>query len=182
MTILLRTAALSLLVATFIPRAVAQEPASSAAGAIRGELPVPVETWVGDFDGMVQRRLVRALVVYSKTQYFFDRGTPYDAAYELLNAFEDHLNKTLKTTSLQLHVTFVPTSRDDLIPSLLEGRGDIGVAGLTMTPGRQQRVDFSTPMFTGISEIVVAGPQSPALATLDDLAGREVFVRKSSSY
>lgn len=182
MTVLFRTAALFLFVATVVPCAVAQEPAPTVPGANRGELSVPVETWVGDFDGMAKRRLVRALVVYSKTQYFFDRGTPSGAAYELLNAFEDHLNKTLKTTSLKLHVTFVPTSRDDLIPALLEGRGDIGVAGLTITPGREQRIDFAAPMFTGINEIVVTGPRSPPLKTLEDLAGLELFVRKSSSY
>ncbi len=33
---------------------------------------------------------------------------------------------------------------------------------------------------SGINEIVVTGPQSPTIASLDDLSGKEVFVRKSS--
>ena len=33
-----------------------------------------------------------------------------------------------------------------------------------------------------VSEIVVSGPASPKIASLDDLSGKEVFVRKSSSY
>jgi membrane-bound lytic murein transglycosylase MltF len=33
-----------------------------------------------------------------------------------------------------------------------------------------------------VSEVVVTSPASPAIASLDDLAGKEVFVRKSSSY
>jgi membrane-bound lytic murein transglycosylase MltF len=37
-------------------------------------------------------------------------------------------------------------------------------------------------MYSDVSEVVVAGPASPKIASVDDLAGKEVFVRKSSSY
>jgi membrane-bound lytic murein transglycosylase MltF len=37
-------------------------------------------------------------------------------------------------------------------------------------------------VLTGVSEVVVTGPASPPAATLDDLAGNEVVVRRSSSY
>jgi membrane-bound lytic murein transglycosylase MltF len=37
-------------------------------------------------------------------------------------------------------------------------------------------------LFGEVDEIIVTGPESPPFSTLDDLAGREVFVRKSSSY
>ena len=43
-------------------------------------------------------------------------------------------------------------------------------------------VDFTKPHLSGVREVVLTGPTSPALSTLDDLAGKEVFVRKSSSY
>ncbi len=35
---------------------------------------------------------------------------------------------------------------------------------------------------SNVSEVVVSGPASPKIASLDDLSGKEVFVRKSSSY
>ena len=35
---------------------------------------------------------------------------------------------------------------------------------------------------SNVSEVVVTGPASPKIASLDDLSGKEVFVRKSSSY
>lgn len=57
-----------------------------------------------------------------------------------------------------------------------------GWAGLTITPERQQLVDFSAPFFRDINEILVTGPASPRVTTLNDLAGKEIFVRKSSSY
>jgi membrane-bound lytic murein transglycosylase MltF len=38
------------------------------------------------------------------------------------------------------------------------------------------------PVAANVSEVVVSGPASPKVAGLDDLSGKEVFVRKSSSY
>ena len=63
-------------------------------------------------------------------------------------------------------------------PLSLEGRGDLAMAGLSITPERAQQVAFSAPFWSGISEIVVTGPASPKVATADDLSGQEVFVRQ----
>ena len=95
-----------------------------------------MEPWVGDFDGMVERRVIRALVVYSKMLYFVDRGQQRGLTYEILKKFEDGINKKLKKKIINVHVIFIPVSRDELIPALLEGRGDIVAANLTVTPGR----------------------------------------------
>jgi membrane-bound lytic murein transglycosylase MltF len=43
---------------------------------------------IGDFDEMVQHRRIRALVTYSKTFYFLDRGRQYGLSYEKLKEFE----------------------------------------------------------------------------------------------
>ena len=43
-------------------------------------------------------------------------------------------------------------------------------------------MDFTIPVLTGVNEIVVTAPASPTTLTSDDLGGREIFVRKSSSY
>jgi membrane-bound lytic murein transglycosylase MltF len=79
-------------------------------------------------------------------------------------------------------VTIIPTRHDQLISGLLEGRGDIAAGILTITPERLEEIDFGKPFFRGVKQIVVTGPASPELASLDDLSGKEVFVRKSSSY
>jgi membrane-bound lytic murein transglycosylase MltF len=44
------------------------------------------------------------------------------------------------------------------------------------------QVDFSTPLYPNISEVVVSGPASPTVSSVDDLAGSEVHVHRSSSY
>src|SRR5262249_24794102 len=138
--------------------------------------------WTGDLDGMIERRLIRVLTVYNKTLFFIDKGTPRGMVYDGLKVFEDELNKKLNTQHIHVNVVFVTVSREELLPGLLEGRGDLASANLTITPERLQQVGFTDPVYSGVSEIVITGPQSPQIASLDDLAGKEIFVRKSSSY
>jgi membrane-bound lytic murein transglycosylase MltF len=140
------------------------------------------QKWTGDLDAMVKRRLIRVLTVYNKTLYFLDKETPRGIVYDGMKMFEEDLNKKLKTGNLRVHVVFIPVSRDELFTSLVEGRGDIACANLTITEERKKLVDFTEPTLRNVSEIVVTGPASPKIASLDDLSGQEVFVRKSSSY
>ncbi len=150
----------------------------------RGEFELQNKPWQGDFDEMLQRRYIRALVIYSKTQYYVENGRPLGMVYEGLKAFEDYVNKKYppKVKHVKFHVVFLPVSRNDLIPALLEGQGDVAAAAVTITAERAKLVDFSEPTARDISEIAVTGPSSPPFTTLDDLAGKEVFIRKSSSY
>ena len=141
-----------------------------------------LKPWTGDLDGMVRRHTIRALVVYSKTFYFVDQGRQFGLSYEGLKIFERDLNRKLKADDAKVRIIFLPVARDELIPALLEGRGDIAVANLTITPERQKHVDFSVPVLANVSELVVTGPRSPRIASVDDLSGKEVLVRKSSSY
>jgi membrane-bound lytic murein transglycosylase MltF len=138
--------------------------------------------WVGDFDGMVERRKIRALVPYSKTFYFLDGATQRGISYEGMQIFGKWLNKELGTKHLKVRVIMIPTARDELFSGLVEGRGDIALGNITITPERLKIVDFSDPFAKGVREIVVAGLGAPALTVLGDLSGREIFVRISSSY
>jgi membrane-bound lytic murein transglycosylase MltF len=140
------------------------------------------KTELGDFDKMVQHRTIRALIVYSKTFYFLDRGRQHGLSFEALKEFEKFVNKKLKTKTLKVQVVFIPVSRDELIPSLLNGFGDIATANLTITTQRQKQVDFSNPLLSGVKELLVTGPSAPPINGIDDLAGKEIHIRRSSSY
>ena len=129
-----------------------------------------------------QAPYIRALVPFTKTFYFIDRGTQRGLAYEALRLFEDDLNKALKRKDVRIHVVFLPVSRDKIIPYLREGKGDLAVANLTITPQRLKEVDFSIPTVKNVSEIVITGPASKPVADKEALSGQEVYVRKSSSF
>jgi membrane-bound lytic murein transglycosylase MltF len=136
----------------------------------------------GDLDEMLERRYIRLLVVHNKTLFFYDRGRARGVAAEAGSAFEQFLNKKFKTGSMRVHIVFVPVARDQLIPNLAAGLGDIAAANLTITPERQEVVDFSDAGVEKVSELVVTGPSSPELTSIEDLSGQQVHVRASSSY
>jgi membrane-bound lytic murein transglycosylase MltF len=138
--------------------------------------------WTGDFDGMVKKRRIRAMVVYSKTFYFLDQGHQRGLSYDLLKEFEKYVNNKLKTGNLKIEVIFIPVTRDEIIPGLVKGFGDIAVANLTITPQRQKQVEFSDPWMTGVKELLITGPAASPVASVEDLSGKEIHVRKSSSY
>jgi len=140
------------------------------------------QKWTGDFDGMMERNLIRALVPYSKTFYFLDKAVQRGATYDALKIFEKHLNKEIKDKTIDIQVIVIPTKRDRLLPALIEGVGDIAAGNLTITAERQKLVDFSDPTHRGVDEIIVTGPASPPVKILDDLSGKEIHVRQSSSY
>jgi len=140
------------------------------------------EKYTGDFDGMVKRRRMRVLVPYSKTLYFVDKGTQRGLAYDGFMLFQEDYNKKRPKGSLPFHVVFVPMARGDMIQALLDGRGDVAMGYLTITPERRAKIDFSNPTAKNISEIVVTAPGQSPVGSKEDLSGREVYVRKDSSY
>jgi ABC-type amino acid transport substrate-binding protein len=117
-------------------------------------LPLP-SVRLGDFDMMKQRRLIRILVPFSRTIYFLDKGAERGTAAEFGRQFETWLNKKYKTKSLKIRIAFIPTPRDRLLSDLNAGLGDIVAASLTITPARQEIVDFSAPGMRNVNEVLV---------------------------
>lgn len=161
-----------------------ERPATSDEPLARSLLEFVQTPWVGDLDGMLERRLIRVLIVPSETMYFLEQGRPRGIVAEFQAALQTFINRRFPPSSRHLgtSVVVVPTGSDDLLGGLLEGRGDIAAGNLTITAARADRFDVSEPIGGTVDEIAVTGPASPALATLDDLAGKEVLVRPSSSY
>ncbi len=135
-----------------------------------------------DFDAMMKRRAIRVAVTFNRTHYFIDKGQERGMSYEALKAFETDLNTERKTGNLKVHVVIIPMSRDQLYPALADGKVDMIAAMVTVRPELEALAAFSEPTRTNVSQVVVTGPGAPPIATLDDLAGQEVFVRRASAY
>jgi membrane-bound lytic murein transglycosylase MltF len=160
--------------------------AKLAAGASSGDelsIKLQQQPWSGDLGGMIARRYIRVLVPYSRTLYFVDLGgTQRGISYDFMRAFEDDFNSKLGRGDLRIHVVFIPVSRARLLPLLIAGEGDVAAANLTITSERRKIVDFTTPAARDVRELIVTGPGAPPLTTLDDLAGKEVYVSRATSY
>ena len=136
-----------------------------------------------DLPAMRERRQIRALVNYSRTDFSIKPdGKAVGLQVELLNQYEKHLNKGVKREQDRTRIVLIPTTFDRLLPDLEEGRGDIAGALLTLTPERQQRVDFASGRAMAIDELVVIHKDVEGIDDLDDLAGRTVHVLRNSSY
>ncbi|WP_448144903.1 hypothetical protein [Pseudomonas silesiensis] len=66
-------------------------------------LDAAMKPWTGDLDGMIDRRIIRVLTVYSKTFYFVDRGAQRGTTYDFFRVFEEDLNKKLVKDSKLKH-------------------------------------------------------------------------------
>ena len=142
-----------------------------------------VEPWHGDLSAMAERRMVRVAVARGGFFYYIRDGKQHGVTSEALRLFEKFLNSKLGLSGTsRVHVIALPLTRDQLLGAVVEGHADIAAGGLTVTADRRQLVDFSSPWLTDVRELVVTGPLAVAIASLDELSGREVVVRVSSSY
>lgn len=138
--------------------------------------------WKGDLDEMIKKREIRVLVTYSRTYFFVDKGRQRGLTYDLMKEFEEFVNQKIKSGTLKVKVIFIPVRRDQLISKLAEGYGDIAAANLTITDKRLEQVDFSNPFAKNVEEVVVTSTGEELMNDFDQLSGREVYIRKSSSY
>ncbi|EED31794.1 lytic transglycosylase, catalytic [gamma proteobacterium NOR5-3] len=137
---------------------------------------------LGDLDVMEEHRVVRILTVYGPGRFHLEEGRGVGIVAEMAARFEEHLNQNPQRKHIKVYTLVIPVARDQLIPALLEGRGDLISAGLTITPEREEIVDFSIPASKPLNEILVTGPSAPQIDKLEDLSGETVYLRESSSY
>lgn len=69
---------------------------------------------------------------------------------------------------LGMKLEIVDTKFDAIIPGVQSGKYDMGMAGMTVTPDREQSVAFSDSYATGIQSIIVK--QGSAIKSVDDLS------------
>ena len=122
---------------------------------------------------IVKSGYIRVLTRNNDTSFFIYRGHRMGFDYEL--------GKKL-AQSLGIRVDMIITqSWEEMLPALLKGEGDVIAAELTVTPERQKQVLFAEP-WGHTREVVVWKDGSPPIKSAEDLANKEVHVRKGSSY
>lgn len=166
--------------------ALAQAPAAQAAEgqAKLRTLSVAEKKWTGDFDKMLERRLIRVAIPYSRSLYFNDKGRERGIAAENVRDFERWINQKYakQLGKRPLTVYIIPTTRDELLPDVAGGIVDIAAGNLTATDERRKVVDFvAPPEHPGVNELVVSRASAP-VAAAEELSGKTVHVRPSSSY
>ena len=107
-----------------VPAAQAATSPSTEQAAPRG-LTIANKPWTGDFDKMLERRMIRIYAPFSRSLYLNDKGRERGIAVELARDWERYLNvkyaKQLGKRPLTVYIA--PATRDKLLPDLNEGLG-----------------------------------------------------------
>jgi membrane-bound lytic murein transglycosylase F len=137
---------------------------------LREKIDAPEAPAVGDLEEIRERGVLRVLTRNGSSTYHIWKGQLAGFEYELVRAFAQKLD-------LQLEIV-VPPSREQLIPWLLAGRGDVVAAGLPA--GRDPRVRYSRPHHQ-VQVQVIAPSAEPGPGAVEDLAGRRLAARRSGA-
>lgn len=126
-----------------------------------------------DLPGLKKRKVIRILTRNNATSYFLYRGKILGFEYELSKYF---------AKKHKLRVEFVvPQKQKNLIPWLKKGKGDIIASSITIPKEIPEGVAFSR-YYNKVSELVITRTNDKKLKKIEDLKGRTIVIRKSSSY
>jgi hypothetical protein len=93
-------------------------PPSSGGTVALDDCTIALQPWKGDYDGMVQRRMVRIAVPYSMTRYFLDGAVERGISAAMGRRLEQVINQKEGLRTRLVHVVFIPVPRSQLISYL----------------------------------------------------------------
>ena len=103
-------------------------------------------------------------------EFVGDDGNVQGIDADIAAAIADKLGMKLEITDLEF---------DSLIPALQSDTIDVALAGMTVTPDRQENVDFSDSYAKGVQVIIVK--YGSDIASPDDLEGKNIGVQTGTT-
>jgi membrane-bound lytic murein transglycosylase MltF len=138
--------------------------------------------WTGDLDGMRDRKVIRILVPYSKTLFFYDKDRQLGLMHEMGVSLERWANQQAAPAPGQkLRVEFVPVPEDRLVADLAAGLGDVAAGGLDMAADGRAAVDIGGVLEPGGGSVIVTRKRGDPVASLEALSGRDVVLHASNA-
>ena len=132
-----------------------------------------VQRYVGDLDVMKKHGVIRVVTRNHPGTYYMWKGRVLGYEYELAQAFAKRLK-------LRLEIVVAPT-HEDLLTMLKEGKADIAASLLSITERREdQGMAFGPPYLQ--ERVVVVAEGGETFKNIKELAGRTIYVRKSSNH
>ena len=114
------------------------------------------------------------LVMSTNAQFppyeFYDGDTIVGIDAEIAQKIAEKLGMTLQINDMDF---------DPAITAAQTGQSDFVMAGLTITPERQENLNFTDTYATGIQVVLV--PEGSDIASIDDLAGKLIGVQQGTT-
>lgn len=110
------------------------------------------------------------LTVYTNAEFppfeYLADNKPVGVDMQIAQAIADEMGKKLVIKNVKF---------DTILSSISSGKGDLGIAGITVTPERAESVDFSVNYATSTQYIVMK--KDAEIKTIEDLAGLKIGVQ-----
>ena len=152
-------AVMALVIACFAACGGKTEPAATDADATTGE--------IVDNPGETSEGVLVMGTNAAFPPYEFTEGDGFAGIdVEIATAIAEKLGKTLEIKDMEF---------DSLIPAVAGGSIDFVMAGLTVTPEREETVNFSQTYSTGVQVVIVK--EGSDIASVDDLEGKKIGVQ-----
>ncbi|WP_328586592.1 transporter substrate-binding domain-containing protein [Photobacterium kishitanii] len=97
--------------------------------------PLSGTEYVGDLAELEKKRVLRVLVAADLGFYYIEDGITKGIIADLLQHFEKDIHKKHPS----LHLQIIPVHRDNLLPYVINGLGDLAVANITITAERKKK-------------------------------------------
>ena len=149
----------------------------------RQQLALHSQPHFADLPQLLNKRLIKVLVVNHPAYYFIDQSQPRGMAYELMHAYEQQLERQFQQQSqqkLQLNMLFIPVASADIVELLAQGYGDIAIGPLLPTQQQLQQVSFSEPLYDDNQLLLFSHVETPEITDIYQLSGQELWVQKNS--
>lgn len=112
----------------------------------------------------------KVLTVYTNAEFppfeYLADNKPVGVDMQIAQAIADELGMELQIQNVKF---------DTILTSISSGKGDLGIAGITVTPERAESVDFSNNYATSTQYILYKDGAS--ITTIEDLAGLKIGVQ-----
>lgn len=108
---------------------------------------------------------------------FYENRKIVGVDVEIINRTAEKMNKTFQITNVEF---------DTIIDNVEAGKiADAGAAGITITPAREEKVNFTIPYYTSVQYVIFDSAKTPATRnkylTWEDLAGSKIGTQTGST-
>lgn len=163
----------TLLISIFLT-ACAEETSNQAANANTPSNPAPASAAAENHTANPDWPTYRVASEMNYQPFSFNNEKSQPVGFEI-----DLLREIARAESFNVH--FVNKPRSKVAETLENGEFDIWSSSLSITPERQEKMDFSQPYLNFVHQAYVLNtPENSAIQTLEDLKGKKLAVNKNS--
>ena len=141
------------------------ETPSSSSSAAAGSTVASEESTTAD-----DNTLIMATNAFFEPYEYYEGDEVVGIDAEVGKAIADKLGMEFKISDIDF---------DSIIPAIQSGKASMGMAGMTVTPEREENVSFTRSYATGIQVVIV--PEDSTIASIDDLEGKKIGVQQGTT-